>query len=145
MISSHISEVLNGCERKNKLNWIEKQLRSAPVGFTTIAVCGTSGLLVGPTIADRMKKKIAVIRKSTKICHSDNSVESEIIKQYIIIDDLVFIGETVRNIVDKIENQYPNARCVGLVLYRGEGYTLFGQELIEQMKDWRDDYQGGPW
>ena len=106
--------------------------------FEAIVVRGTSGLLVGPMVAALLKKPWCIIRKPGDSSHSDHRVEGwRNFKSYIIIDDLIATGETIRTIQKTVRDHaraYPDKwerglpECVGYYLYnhyelvwRGDG------------------------
>lgn len=101
--------------------------------FDSIAFRGLSGGIVAPIIAVRMKKKILAVRKPTENAHSCNKFEGDASAQrYIIIDDFVSTGETIKKIVESIECGYREhagfgiempPKCVGLCLYNQELYS----------------------
>lgn len=95
--------------------------------FDTIAVRGISGVLLGSPLAIKLNKNLCVVRKSDG-SHSSNKIESGLTCQgrYLIVDDLIETGATVKAIVSGIkENDYDNkyfgdkqSRCVGIYLFR---------------------------
>lgn len=87
--------------------------------FDTIAVSGVSGLIFGPILAYRMHKELLVVRKSDDIHnHSRQIVEGFVAsRQYIIVDDQVALGSTVRRMQDEIHIATPLAQCVGIYVY----------------------------
>jgi hypothetical protein len=107
--------------------------------FEAIVVRGMSGLIVGPMVASRLKKPWCVVRKPGEGTHSDHkAVEGwHNFRSYIIVDDLIASGGTVRLIqktiresalasLNKWERGVPE--CVGYYLYnhdelvwRGDG------------------------
>lgn len=79
--------------------------------FDHILVTGISGMLIGPTIALRLNKKLAIVRKNPKeSSHSSNLVEGYPFGKYIIIDDFVSSGETVLRIKNAINRLYKNEK-----------------------------------
>ena len=86
--------------------------------------------MVGPSVADRLGKNLILVRQN-KGSHSDYLVEGPKDGRYVIIDDLVDTGRTVKRIVHGIHNrlcQY--SQCVGMVLYHSSARDIvFGDDL----------------
>lgn len=91
--------------------------------FDTIVVTGVSGLLIGPVVAHMMGKKIAVIRKEDDGSHSSDTIEGEIGDRYVIIDDFICTGTTVKRMKARMKSTCPRAVCVGLYSYYPETYS----------------------
>lgn len=88
--------------------------------FNAIVVRGVSGMLVGSPVAYRMKLPLVVVRKSDGN-HSGQSVEGfRYIENYVVIDDFVASGDTIREIREKV-GIFTNrqAKMTGLVCYAG--------------------------
>jgi adenine/guanine phosphoribosyltransferase-like PRPP-binding protein len=99
----------------------------------TIAVRGVSGMVMGAQLALKLNKNLCVVRKKDG-SHSDNDVESGMAFQgnYIILDDLIDTGATIKAILKKIKendaqavrsNGWENkavghSTCLGIYLYR---------------------------
>jgi adenine/guanine phosphoribosyltransferase-like PRPP-binding protein len=83
--------------------------------FTTIAVRGLSGLLIAPMVAAELGKTLLVVRKVERTGHGSSPVEGDISAQnYIILDDFIDSGKTVRTIMEAIEEATNGgATCVG--------------------------------
>ena len=87
--------------------------------FNAIAFRGISGALIAPVIAHSLKKEIIAVRKSEKR-HSSSKVEGvgkTTTANYIIIDDLIDSGKTMRDIIDAITKANPRYNLVGIILY----------------------------
>ena len=95
-------------------NVIERAVRLLRhVEFDTIVFRGFSGAVVGPAVALRLRKPWALIRKEGDNSHSCKSIEGIVHGDYIIIDDFVATGTTIRKIVTACGN----ADCVGVYFY----------------------------
>ena len=128
--SSHLFDVLNPEERQNVINWIVQALEGKKDEFDAIAVSGSSGLLVGPSVADHLQKNIILVR-TNKGGHSDYLVEGPKDGRYVIVDDLIDTGRTVKRIVRGIHTQLcEHSQCVGLVMYHScQREIAFGKRL----------------
>jgi orotate phosphoribosyltransferase-like protein len=84
--------------------------------FDAIAFRGMSGAMLAPTLALRMNKTLLMVRKGTENSHSTRPVEGDkAARRYVIVDDLVDSGCTVRAICDEVKTFAPYALCIGVV------------------------------
>jgi|TARA_B100001094_G_scaffold158506_1_gene153425 adenine/guanine phosphoribosyltransferase-like PRPP-binding protein len=113
---SHTSRVLSHKYRNQVVMSTYAGLKKYDGSYDAIACCGTSGLMVVPQIAELLKKNIIVVRKNTD-GYSDFMVEGASTRQYIIIDDLVCSGGTVKHIIKNIKEEIPIAKCMGVWSY----------------------------
>lgn len=114
--SSHTCHVLNHKVRNKIIIKAVCDLRKISYTFDSIVCCGTSGMMVVPQIAELLNKNITLVRKGEK-CYSDFIVEGVAPFRYIIIDDLICSGNTVRHIKNKIKDDFPRAICTGIYCY----------------------------
>jgi orotate phosphoribosyltransferase len=117
--ASHTCRVLNHKARTKAIIKSVCHLRPMAHTFDSIVCCGTSGLLVAPQIAEILDKHIIVVRKDQK-CYSEFLVEGVAPNRYIIIDDFICKGYTVRHIMDSISEDSPSSRCYGVYCYMNE-------------------------
>lgn len=115
--ASHTCQVLNHKVRNKIIIKAVCDLRTISNDFDSIACCGTSGLMVVPQIAELLNKNIILIRKKNEKCYSDFAIEGVKPFRYIIIDDLICSGNTVRHIQRSIRDEYEKAICIGLYCY----------------------------
>lgn len=108
-------------------------IKESRVEFDTIAFRGFSGGLVAPTIALALDKHILAIRKpkSDENTHSGCYAEGNIgIERYIIIDDFICTGETIRKIAKEIRRihhnvcQLPPPKCAAIFCYASSSNYL---------------------
>lgn len=91
--------------------------------FDTLVFRGYSGAMVAPLLAHAYRKEMILIRKVGENCHSKRFFEGNLnCKKYIIIDDFIETGDTIRNIFMELENEfYENDKkypeCVGIFCY----------------------------
>lgn len=85
--------------------------------FDTIACCGTSGLLVVPQISELLKKNMLVVRKRKEKRYSPFQYEGPIPNKYIIIDDLICSGKTIKHIISTIKEDCPRSKCLGVYCF----------------------------
>jgi adenine/guanine phosphoribosyltransferase-like PRPP-binding protein len=109
--------------------------------FAYIAASGVSGITVGSAIAYVLKKNLIVVRKPVEMekedrdweecdrlgySHSNMSVEGyplNVSFNYIIVDDLICSGNTMRRISDSILAKNHRAIRVGYYLYIGHTFN----------------------
>lgn len=112
----HTTSLLNTTVRNKVIFNTIDVLRK--LDFDTIACCGTSGLLVVPQISEILKKNILVVRKKDEKRYSPFDYEGAVPKKYVIVDDLICSGGTVKHITKLLKQECPRAKCVGV-------YTFF--------------------
>lgn len=122
--ASHTCHVLNHKIRNKIIIKAVCDLRKIAKEFDSIACCGVSGLMVVPQIAELLNKNILIIRKNDKR-YSEFRTEGVAPVRYVVIDDLICSGTTVKNITGIIKEEYPRARCLGVYCYLPEecGYS----------------------
>jgi len=132
--SSHTCHVLNHKERNRIIIKAVCDLRKISDTFDSIACCGTSGLMVVPQVAELLNKNIVLVRKKTDKCYSDFTIEGVAPFRYIILDDLICSGNTVRHIKCSIREEYSRAKCVGLYCYMPQecAYKADTKNLFER-------------
>lgn len=112
----HTSKVLNHKNRNKIIIGAVCDLRQVE-SFDSIVCCGTSGLLVAPQVAEILNKHLVLVRKQNDKCYSNFGVEGVAPYRYIIIDDLICSGKTIRHIKNSIKNEHPRAICIGVYCY----------------------------
>jgi len=132
--ASHTCRVLNHKVRNKIIIKAVCDLRKIKDDFDSIACCGTSGLMVVPQIAELLNKNILLVRKKNDKCYSNFAIEGVKPFRYIILDDLICSGDTVRHIRRSIEDEYNRTKCVGLYCYMPEecAYTSKNLKLFEK-------------
>lgn len=96
---------------------IVRQLKKINIKFDSIAVQGYSCTVISSAVAALMNKEIIVVRKKGEKRHSGAEVEGVVQgKKYIIIDDFVSTGATVRRIIDMVGAD--GGEFVGLFTYQ---------------------------
>lgn len=114
--ASHTCHVLNHKVRNKIIIKAVCDLRKISDTFDSISCCGASGMMVVPQIAELLHKNIVLVRKDEK-CYSEHHVEGVAPFRYVIVDDLICSGSTIRNIKNKIKKEYPRAICMGIYCY----------------------------
>lgn len=132
--ASHTCRVLNHKERNKIIIKAVCNLRKLGDTFDSIACSGVSGLMVVPQVAELLNKNIIIIRKKNEDCYSEFSIEGVSPFRYIILDDLICSGNTVRHIQRSINSEFPRAKCLGLYCYIPDecAYTSETSKLFER-------------
>lgn len=94
--------------------------------FEAFAFRGISGALIAPVLAYKMGKSLIAVRKpkDEESHHSWMKVEGDMnVKRYIIADDFISTGMTVKSIVRAVRDFAENARCIGAI-----EFNQFGEE-----------------
>lgn len=139
--SHYHNDVFGGID---KLNPITKKARGVMLraikknGFqniTHVAMRGVSGMVVGGAFCGRYKYNPIVIRKSRKDSHADTLVEGcpkYCDFNYVILDDFVGSGDTLKAIMREIAEQNPTANCLGVVCYHRFHTAFHTSEWIDE-------------
>jgi translation initiation factor IF-1 len=100
--------------------------------FDSIAFRGTSGAMIAPAVAAALGKHMTLVRKDDGH-HEIGPISGRInMPAYIILDDLVATGNTVKAIQTVLGGRSPASRCVGLYLWGGfdEGLYMRDDEQV---------------
>jgi len=102
--------------------------------FDTIAFRGMSGALIAPIVAHWLQKEVIMIRKkTTELTHSNHLVEGYIAaKKYVILDDFIQGGGTVREIVSRVKEFTSVAEIVGGVFYAQENTPWYTAKALKE-------------
>lgn len=139
--ASHTSRVLNHKYRNSVIIKAVCELRKISNDFDSIACSGISGLIVVPQIAEILNKNIVIIRKDSEKRYSEFHLEGVAPFRYVIVDDLICSGQTVRSIKNTIKDEYPRARCVGVYTYMPDECAYSANPALCK-KDLGVDYLG---
>jgi adenine/guanine phosphoribosyltransferase-like PRPP-binding protein len=92
-------------------------MRTISAPYDTIVFSGASGTMIGPILALRLEKEMVLVRKKKDTdSHSGMNVEGfDESDNYIIVDDFVDSGNTVKHIQRKMHGFAPQAKCLGVV------------------------------
>ena len=112
----YLRHYLNHVEAKKMYKRAKLALKKYKGQYDSIAFTGMSGAMIAVPIAQSLRKPLIMVRKTTKDCHSRHMVEGNIsCKNYIIIDDLIASGDTVKGVQKKIFEWAPKAHCIGVL------------------------------
>lgn len=86
--------------------------------FDAIACTGLSGCLVAPTIAWTLGVTLIVVRKPQEKRHASAVVEGADSNRYIVVDDFISSGATIRLVMKEITESVVKGTAVGIFLWR---------------------------
>ena len=119
MPHDYLREALSPPAARDTIEKAVQEIRPYAAKFDAIAVTGSSGLLIGPTVAYLLQKGVILVRKPGTSTHSSRRVEGDdIYKRYIIVDDLISSGDTIERIKEATSSQWPGIECIGTYLYK---------------------------
>jgi orotate phosphoribosyltransferase-like protein len=120
--SSYLGIVLHVKSLPILVDIVLERIKKTNICFDTIAFTGQSGALVAPLLAIKMGKNLLMVRKEHDVSHSFSNFEGYFkIKNYIILDDLISTGNTVKRVYKQIHEQFPCSSLSAIVLYRDDG------------------------
>jgi adenine/guanine phosphoribosyltransferase-like PRPP-binding protein len=142
--ASHLTPMLDPERAKFTVKQVIKMIKARGLKFDAIACRGVSGLLIAPIVAMRLGKFLIVVRKGEKT-HSCYEVEGDHgAQRYVILDDFIDAGDTVKAITSKIYAVNPEARCAGFIAYKRLSYknsnTPFGIQMEQAWWDQETTY-----
>ena len=114
--STYLNSIVTCRGMKLAVGNLTKKLKNKKDQFDAIAFRGISGALVAPALAQAMSKDIIAVRKNESH-HGDGRVEGVTHPRYIIVDDFVESGATLRAIKRQIKRWSPESKLVGVALY----------------------------
>lgn len=139
MHAEYLKSIFDVKLRNRTVAAIVKILKTNRVKYDTIAVSGVSGITVGSMVAFHLKKRLAIVRKKSDVTHSWITVEHSPssktkgkFSRYIIIDDLIDSGDTIKRVLDGVAKERgDDAECVGIVLY-DKGVRFKNKDYVSQ-------------
>ena len=148
--TGYLSPMFKEDKRAAILDWIREILAKPELeGVTAVAVRGMSGVIVGSIVSHVFGLKLIVIRKPEEHSHASYKVEGitdDPNLKYIIIDDLVSSGTTVKTILQRVRTANCDAKCIALLLYFSWKCDLENCNGLNEIKhvygyrDTRNDY-----
>ena len=111
---TYVNRVLRDDQIRKLIPKVMKGLKGFE--FDAITFRGMSGCLFAAPLAYKMHKPMIMVRKLNEGSHDNQRVSGdEAARTYIIVDDFVCSGETVRQIQEHIHKWVPEMKCVGIV------------------------------
>lgn len=120
--SEYLQEIFHPEEYKKTIEWVKKALKKFE--FDAIAFRGTSGSAVAFPLSYELGIPLLYVRKNDN-SHHCSFIEGFVdCKRYVIIDDIVCSGETIKIIRNTIQNpdgfwgkRSSIPQCVGAIFY----------------------------
>jgi adenine/guanine phosphoribosyltransferase-like PRPP-binding protein len=110
------------------------------VRYDTIIGTGLSGTIFAARVAPGLGKNFAIVRKDKDGSHSGAKVEGIVGSRYVIADDFVSTGATLKRVMERMREWHPNAEFVGVYQYERETFTntrnapeIFGNWITDVM------------
>ena len=140
--ASHLVPMLTPDRAKYTVKQVVKMIKARGLKFDAIACRGVSGLLIAPIVAMRLNKSLIVVRK-VEYTHSPYVVEGDYgARTYLILDDFIDKGATVRNIARNIYAVNKAARCIGFIAYKRLSWKDSAESFEYQMHcAWWDGHE----
>lgn len=86
--------------------------------FDVVVFRGFSGAIIGAPVALQLKKDWALVRKPNDASHTSNRIEGSVWGRYVIVDDFIDSGKTMRAILETVKEYGSTlAECLGCILY----------------------------
>jgi hypoxanthine phosphoribosyltransferase len=135
--SSYLYEAF--ADLPNIVSAVANKIKQSGVKYDAIAFRGVSGLLVGPSVAIALGVPFIVVRKEGENSHASFNIERGLpiglVNDYIIIDDLISSGDTVKEINSQLvalkkssppfQNKVEGMNLSGIFLYARSINTTF--------------------
>lgn len=103
--------------------------------YDSFAFRGMSGALLAAPLANMLDKTMIMVRKPKVDCHTSRAVEGDsAARRYVIVDDTVCSGNTIRKIIRAVKRFAPEAECVGLLIWNDLHSTTHELESAERFK-----------
>jgi adenine/guanine phosphoribosyltransferase-like PRPP-binding protein len=127
VVTDYLGEVFNSDLFQSM---VERAIRQARIlkqelGFEAIAFTGTSGSAIAYILGYTLDVPLICIRKEGENTHyrtwdeRHKHIEGYVgAKSYLIVDDFISSGKTVDRIMNVIEDNCPECKCVGMLMYQ---------------------------
>jgi adenine/guanine phosphoribosyltransferase-like PRPP-binding protein len=129
----HTRDAIALPDAREKLALIQRSLKG--IKFEAFAVSGLSGIVLASVLAHRMRKALVIVRKEeTPSPNSYNKIEGpDDLTSFVVLDDLISSGGTLRRIVEGVAIRYPHAKGAGVFLYAQAGRWRY-EDLAPDVK-----------
>lgn len=129
--ASWLRSMVDPAERRKAVERTRVRLCDLPA-FDAIAFTGLSGSVIAGAVGLAMNKYLYCVRKDGESRHSGYQCEGPGTGlRYVIIDDFISTGSTLRRIVEMVQAHTDNsAKCVGAYMWRDD--ELLSKEKLEK-------------
>lgn len=73
------------------------------------------------------------VRKRKEVSHSYHKVEGPLVNSYLILDDFMSSGDTIKQIIEDVKEWHPTIKLAGIYVY---GQSWFCEDRFEQFNCW---------
>lgn len=119
--SSHLVQPMDPKSRAKTVENSVKRIRESGFEFNSIVVTGLSGIIIGTLLSEVLGVPLFVVRKkehpqphSYRYIEGPDQINAA---RYLIVDDLVSSGSTVKRILKEMSKAGPASKCVGAYFY----------------------------
>lgn len=115
------------------------------VKYDTIVGTGLSGTIFTARVAPGLHKNFAIVRKDDDTStHSGKRVEGIVGERFVVADDFVSSGATLKKVLERMREKHPRAEFVGVYQYERGTFTPVSRAM-DHFGSWvADVLQGGP-
>lgn len=87
--------------------------------FDAIAFTGNSGAIFAGALAVKINTNMILVRKPNESSHAGGAIVEgdDRDKRYLIVDDFISSGDTIKRIVREIKKVFPSKVCIGVLEY----------------------------
>jgi orotate phosphoribosyltransferase len=115
--ADYLDEIYHQPQFAKLITRMTRKLKKYDADYDAIAFSGQSGSAVAYPLSLTLKKPLICVRKGKS--HSSYRMEgAHDVERYIIVDDLIDSGTTMRRIMRQIKASDKPAKCVRIFLYR---------------------------
>lgn len=129
--SQYFPAVVHADKRRTAVEWMVERLKH--VRFDAVAVTGVSGISMGAIVAYEMNKSLVVVRKEKEESHSYYKIEGPLEASYVIVDDLVASGATIKRIVEQLA-AVSTAVCNGVICYSSNSWKSLTESSVGEFE-----------
>ena len=124
--SGYLEQVYTEGQLKKTVKKLHDFIKSQNMKYDAIAFRGSSGAAVAYPLSYITGIPLIYVRKTEERSHGRRIEATRVDKpRYIIVDDLIGTGDTIKNIVHAIEEYEPGSRCIGVFLYAVSGSSSY--------------------
>lgn len=131
-VAEHLKKIFNSRQYARSISVLCDGISRSKINFEFIAFRGYSGSMIAPAVAHKLNKQMCLIRKGSEKRHSARLIEGFVGGRYIIVDDLISTGNTIRQIIKSLNSRSgkewncSESTCVGVFLYDTDYYKSEG-------------------
>lgn len=94
-----------------------------------VVACGVSGIPVASVASAIYDLHLIIVRKHSDCRHTSLNVQGPTdidIREYVIVDDLIDTGDTIRHILSNMNEVSPKSECKAILLYSSASVSFPG-------------------